>query len=84
MSIARQLRKSGISVDFDPKADRKPRKQLELAESNGATVAILLEDDISTPGSVQVKLLALPAKSPDSAEVITRTSLLEEVQKRLS
>jgi histidyl-tRNA synthetase len=85
MSIARQLRRTGISVDFDSKADRKPRKQLELAESNGAVVAILLEDDASSPGGVRVKMVGLPAKNAEKqADVIDRACLLEQFQKRLT
>jgi histidyl-tRNA synthetase len=83
MSIARQLRKAGISVDFDPKADRKPRRQLELAEANGANVAIFLENDFSALEGVSVKLLSMPARNPDGAEMVDRSSLLGEVQKRL-
>jgi histidyl-tRNA synthetase len=84
MAIARQLRKAGYSVDFDSKADRKPRKQLDLAESNGAAIAIILQDEGSTPGGVQIKVLALPAKKVDDGNVINRDSLLQEVQKALS
>jgi histidyl-tRNA synthetase len=82
MSVARQLRKSGISVDFDPKADRKSRKQLELAEASGAAIAILLEDYASASGGVKFKILDLPVKNPEGT-VIDRTLLLEEVRNRL-
>jgi histidyl-tRNA synthetase len=84
MAIARQLRKAGYSVDFDTKADRKPRKQLEMAESNGARIAVILEDRTSTPGGVQMRILALPAKSADGEHVIDAESLLEVVRMVLS
>jgi histidyl-tRNA synthetase len=84
MAIARQLRKAGYSVDFDTKADRKPRKQLEMAESNGARIAVILEDRASTPGGVQMRVLALPAKSADGEHVIDAESLLEVVRMVLS
>jgi histidyl-tRNA synthetase len=84
MSVARQLRKAGYSVDFDSKADRKPRKQLELAESNGAIIAIFLEDEPSTPGGVGIKILALPAKNAGDGYSVTRALLLDRVQKALS
>jgi histidyl-tRNA synthetase len=84
MGVARELRKDGISVDYDSKADRKPRKQLDLAESNGAFLAILLEDDALAPGDVRVKILALPARNLDGGDVIDRASLLEGVQARLA
>jgi histidyl-tRNA synthetase len=84
MSIARQLRKANISVDFDPKVDRKPRKQLDLAESNGAVVGIVIEDDASIPGGIRTSIMPLPVKGLDSADVIDRSLLLEEVQKRLA
>ncbi|OAK94839.1 histidyl-tRNA synthetase [Phaeosphaeriaceae sp. SRC1lsM3a] len=81
MSIARQLRKAGISVDFDTKANRNPRKQVELAESNSAVVTILLEDDASV---VRVKVVATRAGRIESAVEIDQASLVEEVQQRLS
>jgi histidyl-tRNA synthetase len=84
MAIARQLRRAGISVEYDAKGDRKPRKQFELAEGNGAVVAVLLEDDAAMPGGVRVKIVGLPAKNAEKdACVIERACVLEEVQKRL-
>lgn len=84
MTIARQLRRAGISVDYDAKGDRKPRKQVELAEANGAVVVILLEDDAATPGGVRVKIVGLPATNAEKdACVIERACVLEEVQKRV-
>jgi histidyl-tRNA synthetase len=56
MSIAQQLRKAGVSVDFDWKAARKPQIQLELSDANGVNVAILLDDETSAPEWVNVKL----------------------------
>jgi histidyl-tRNA synthetase len=63
IAVARQLRKSGISVDFDSKADEKLRRQLDAAESNGANVAVVLGDDATSPGNVQFKILKLPDKT---------------------
>jgi histidyl-tRNA synthetase len=85
MAIARQLRKAGISVDFDQKSDRKPRKQIELAESDGAVAAVIIEDDGSMlSGAVQFRVLSLPTKSSDNEVVVKREGVLEEVKKRLS
>jgi len=83
MALARQLRKAGISVDSDTKADRKPPKQLDLAKSNGAALAVLLEDDAEAPGAVRFKILVVPEKDAEKADVIDRAELLEEVQRRL-
>ncbi|KAF2824048.1 histidyl-tRNA synthetase [Ophiobolus disseminans] len=83
MSIARQLRKAGISVEFDTKADRKLQKQLDLAKSKGAALAILLEDDADAPGAVRVKILAMPETNAEKVDVVDRALLLEEVKVRL-
>jgi histidyl-tRNA synthetase len=57
MAIAGELRRSSrISVDFDTKADKKPKKQMHVAEKN-ATHVLYLEEDDETSGGVHVKLL---------------------------
>lgn len=84
LSTARQLRRAGISVEFDTKANRNPRKQVELAESNGAVVTILLEDDASAVDSVRVKIVATRAGRIEDEVVIEQAVLVKEVQKRLS
>ncbi|KAH7386637.1 hypothetical protein DE146DRAFT_768235 [Phaeosphaeria sp. MPI-PUGE-AT-0046c] len=84
MTISRQLRRAGISVDFDTKANRNLRKQVELAESNGAVVTILLEDDASVVERVRVKIFATRAGKIEDSVVIDQAKLVEEVQRRLS
>ncbi|EUC31972.1 hypothetical protein COCCADRAFT_99860 [Bipolaris zeicola 26-R-13] len=82
MAIARDLRSSGISVDFDPKADKKPRKQMDVAEKSAAVVVFLEEDD-TMPGHARVKILSLPAKNFDYAPTIERQNLVDEAKRRL-
>jgi histidyl-tRNA synthetase len=84
ISIARQLRKAGYNVDFDPKVNRKPQKQLDLAEPDGARVAIVVEDNAFTSGSVGIKFLPVPSKIADGGVVTNRASLLEQIQQALS
>jgi histidyl-tRNA synthetase len=59
MTIARELRQVGVSVDFDPKADKKPRKQLDVTVKYAKTVMYLKEDDTKPdlPGRVRIKTL---------------------------
>jgi histidyl-tRNA synthetase len=59
MTIARELRQVGVSVDFDAKADKKPRKQLDVAVKYAKTVMYLKEDDTKPdlPGRVRIKTL---------------------------
>ncbi|KAF2028998.1 histidyl-tRNA synthetase [Setomelanomma holmii] len=71
------------SDEASPKRIDVPRKQLELAESNGAALAILLQDDTSGPCNVRCKILSLPAKNLDVGDEVERAHLLEEVSKRL-
>lgn len=82
MAIARDLRSSGISVDFDPKADKKPRKQMDVAEKSAAVVVFLEEDD-TMPGHARVKILSLPDKNFDYAPTIERQNLVDEAKRRL-
>jgi histidyl-tRNA synthetase len=78
------MRKSGVGIDSNPKADQKVQKQLESTEASGAAITILLEKDASAYGGIGLKLLALSAKKPDVVEVIDRAPLLEEVRNLLS
>ncbi|EMD67477.1 hypothetical protein COCSADRAFT_83555 [Bipolaris sorokiniana ND90Pr] len=82
MAIARDLRSSGISVDFDPKADKKPRKQMDVAEKS-AVVVVFLEEDDTMPGHARVKMLSLPDKNFDHAPIIERQNLVGEAKRRL-
>ncbi|USP78629.1 Histidine--tRNA ligase, mitochondrial [Curvularia clavata] len=82
MAIARELRSAGISVDFDAKADKKPRKQMEVAEKSAAVVVFLEEDTASQ--STRVKVLSLPDKTPDHIAIIERQNLVDEVKQRLT
>ena len=81
MAIARELRQAGISVDFNPNASQKPRKQLEAADC--AVVAVYLEEDEAAAGGIRIKLLSLPEKSLDRATAVDREELVGEVRKRL-
>ncbi|EUC43162.1 hypothetical protein COCMIDRAFT_101660 [Bipolaris oryzae ATCC 44560] len=82
MAIARHLRSSGISVNFDPKADKKLRKQMDVAEKSAAVVVFLEEDD-TMPGHARVKILSLPDKNFDHAPIIKRQNLVDEAKRRL-
>lgn len=84
MAVARELRSSGISVDFDAKADRKLRKQMDIAEKNAAVVVFLEEDEDAASQSIRVKLLSLPDKNLDHAVSIERKDLVDEVKQRLT
>ncbi|KAF1851161.1 histidyl-tRNA synthetase [Cucurbitaria berberidis CBS 394.84] len=81
MAIARELRQAYISVDFNPNASQKPRKQLEAADC--VVVAVYLEEDTETAGGIRVKVLTLPEKNLDKATVVDREDLVDEVRKRL-
>lgn len=83
MALARYMRQAGISVDFDPKADKKPRKQLDVAEKNAVTV-VFVEPDDAVPGSTRLKVLTLPDKNLDDAAVINRNHLIGEIKRRLA
>lgn len=84
LSIARELREAGISVDFDTKTDRKIGKQLDLAQRSCAALVVILEDNADSLGDVQVMIFALLWETVRDAEVISRAALVKEVQKRLS
>jgi histidyl-tRNA synthetase len=83
MSIAQQLRKAGVSVDFDSKAARKPQSQQGLSDANDAHVAISLDDETSAPKWVNVKLRQSHRRIQTVRKSIDRWSLLGEVQGRL-
>lgn len=82
MAIARELRQAQISVDFNPNASQKARKQLEAAEH--AAIALYLEEDAASPEEIRVKLVTLPEKNLDKATVCDREDLVGEVKKRLA
>lgn len=82
MAIARELRHAQISVDFNPNASQKARKQLEAAEH--AAIAVYLEENAATPGEIRVKILTLPEKNLDKAAVCEREEIVGEVRKRLA
>ncbi|KAF1832774.1 histidyl-tRNA synthetase [Decorospora gaudefroyi] len=81
--IARELRQADISVDFDAKADKKPRKQMDVAKKSASVVVFLEYTDVS-PGGIRVKTLALPEKNLDNATAVDRKDLVCEVKKRLA
>ncbi|KAI1524865.1 HisS Histidyl-tRNA synthetase [Pyrenophora tritici-repentis] len=83
MALAREMRQAGISVDFDPKADKKPRKQIDIAEKSAATVAFLDLDD-ETPGNPRLKILTPPHKNPDIAPVVDRNNVIGQVKRHLA
>jgi histidyl-tRNA synthetase len=75
MAIARDIRgRSRVSVDFDAKADKKPRKQMDVAEKNAKYVLYLEEDDES-PGEVRIKTLDPAERDFDNDNVIHRTDV---------
>jgi histidyl-tRNA synthetase len=80
LSTARKLRRAGISVDFDTKADRKLGKQLDLAQGSRAALVVVLEDKLDSSGEVQIKMFAMLWQTVRDAEVISRATLVEEVQ----
>jgi histidyl-tRNA synthetase len=70
MAIAGELRRSSrISVDFDTKADKKPKKQMDVAEKNAKHVLYLEEVD-QRPGSVRVKLLDPTDRDFNNARIL--------------
>ncbi|CAA9957957.1 hypothetical protein PTNB73_00120 [Pyrenophora teres f. teres] len=83
MALAREMRLAGISVDFDAKAYKKPRKQMDIAEKSATTVVFLDLDD-AAPGKTRLKILTPPNKNPDNAPIVDRTNLIGEVRKHLA
>jgi histidyl-tRNA synthetase len=84
MAIARELRSSSINVDFDPKADKKARKQMDIAEKSAAIVVFLEEDNDAAPENTRVKILSLPDKNFDHASTVERQNLVGEVKRLLT
>jgi histidyl-tRNA synthetase len=81
MTIAQELRQVGVSVDFDAKADKKPRKQLDVAVKYAKTVVYLKEDDTKPdlPGRVRIKTLEvenLTEKDLENAGIPSRGDLV--------
>jgi histidyl-tRNA synthetase len=61
-----------VGVDFDAKANKKPRKQLEVTKKNAETVLYLEEDDEERSG-VRIKILRIEDlfwKNLDNADII--------------
>ena len=83
MALAREMRQAGISVDFDPKANKKSRKQMDIAEKGAATVVYIERDD-AAPESILLKILTLPNKSLDNAGVVDRNDVIGKVKMRLA
>jgi histidyl-tRNA synthetase len=72
MAIARDIRRwSRVSVDFDAKSDKKPRKQMDVAEKK-AKYVLYLEEDGESPGAVRVKELDRTERDFDNAKVVGR------------
>lgn len=86
LSTARMLRKAGISVDSDTKADGKPGKQLDLAELKCATLAVILEEAPDVSDGVRFKVFHMlfeTARDARDAEVVDRAAFLEHIRERL-
>ncbi|KAJ4366876.1 Cytoplasmic and mitochondrial histidine tRNA synthetase [Neocucurbitaria cava] len=82
MAIARELRQANISVNFNPNASQKARKQLDSADC--AVISVYLEEDAATSDGIVIKILTLPEKNLEKATVVDREDLVDEVRKRLA
>ncbi|RMZ70933.1 hypothetical protein GMOD_00008596 [Pyrenophora seminiperda CCB06] len=82
MALARDMRlKQQISVGFDPKADKSPRKQIDAAAKRAKTL-LYMERDNTVAGNMRFKLLTLPDKNLDNAELLGRSEVNDEIMRR--
>lgn len=84
MRIVAELWKAGIAAEVIPRLNPKIQAQLTYANEHGIPYAIVIGQNEVTKGTVQLKDLLAADGSPDKQVEIPRSSMVEEIQRRLT